>query len=418
MSQESTIRRGVRNARYAAIPNHVFEDSRLSMEARWLLSYLLSKPDNWTVVIGDIIKKGNCGRDKARKMIAELVEHGYAEREQQRADGKFGSSVLVIFDEPRDAQSSENAGGSESVAFLPQTDLPATALPSPVLPSPVKSALSNNSGLENTDCQNPREGGREARQEGARADGDEPEESPAAIERAFWRLVKNWPDFDGMPKEPAKAPWFALSRDERREALERMAEWKAALKRQRKSYVPAPSTYLREKLWQDIPAAPAKPEGPKLAASYGKLWMSEALADLLRKPYGQVAGLTAFERTMVETGRATAEGLMREKIRKAGWPLANTMMERARERKGYPCRAELLPLAEGFHQAQRTGELFAAWKREFHRRGWPFPGETPEWVYFPPVAEGWEGDPDGAVRTAIDDFAERLREVRGDDDAA
>nr|WP_234624508.1 helix-turn-helix domain-containing protein [Agrobacterium vitis] len=87
MSGEATIRRGVRNARYAAIPNHVFEDARLSMEARWLLSYLLSKPDNWTVVIGDIVRKGNCGRDKARKMIAELVETGYAEREQTRADG-------------------------------------------------------------------------------------------------------------------------------------------------------------------------------------------------------------------------------------------------------------------------------------------------------------------------------------------
>ncbi len=92
MSSEQTIRRGVRNARYAAIPNHVFEDERLSMEARWLLGYLLSKPDNWTVVIGDITRRGNCGRDKARKMIAELVELGYAEREQVRDDGKFGAS--------------------------------------------------------------------------------------------------------------------------------------------------------------------------------------------------------------------------------------------------------------------------------------------------------------------------------------
>ena len=58
MSQEATIRRGVRNTRYAANPNHVFEDMRLSMEARWLLGYLLSKPDNWTVIQKDIAKKG------------------------------------------------------------------------------------------------------------------------------------------------------------------------------------------------------------------------------------------------------------------------------------------------------------------------------------------------------------------------
>ncbi|PLU42473.1 hypothetical protein BMJ28_07365, partial [Sinorhizobium medicae] len=80
---------------------------------------------NWTVVIGDIIKKGNCGRDKARKMIAELVDVGYAEREQQREDGKFGASVLVIFDEPRCATAAENAAEASGVAILPQTDLPA-----------------------------------------------------------------------------------------------------------------------------------------------------------------------------------------------------------------------------------------------------------------------------------------------------
>jgi hypothetical protein len=153
VSSEATIRRGVRNARYAAIPNHVFEDDRLSMEARWLLSYLLSKPDNWTVVIGDITKKGNCGRDKARKMIGELVKYGYAEREQQRDDGKFSSSVLVIFDEPRTFESPENKDGGESVAFLPQTYLPATASPAPVSPSPVKSAHSNNLYPANTDRQ-------------------------------------------------------------------------------------------------------------------------------------------------------------------------------------------------------------------------------------------------------------------------
>lgn len=30
MSGEATIRRGVRNARYSAIPNHVLEDKRLA----------------------------------------------------------------------------------------------------------------------------------------------------------------------------------------------------------------------------------------------------------------------------------------------------------------------------------------------------------------------------------------------------
>ena len=104
----------------------------------------------------------------ARKMIAELVEHGYAEREQTRDDGKFGASVLVIFDEPRGTdiasqhpsgtgQAPESHAELPSVAFLPQTDLPATAKPSPDSPSPVKSAHSNNLQIINTDDEQERE---------------------------------------------------------------------------------------------------------------------------------------------------------------------------------------------------------------------------------------------------------------------
>ncbi len=151
MSGESTIRRGVRNARYTTVPNHVFEDTRLSMDARWLLGYLLSKPDNWTVVIGDIVNKGGCGRDKARKMIAELVEHGYAERDQAREDGKFGASVLVIFDEPRGQAASSEPSETGGVASVPQTEMPSPVKPSPVSPSPVKSAHSKYSDIANTE---------------------------------------------------------------------------------------------------------------------------------------------------------------------------------------------------------------------------------------------------------------------------
>lgn len=419
MTQEATIRRGARNARYAAIPNHVFEDDRLSMEARWLLGYLLSKPDNWTVVVGDIIKKGNCGRDKARKMIAELVDVGYAEREQQRADGKFGASVLVIFDEPRQAQSAESPRVDESVASLPQTDLPATAKPAPASPSPAKSAHSNNSYLANTDNQDLREGEREASEGSTEAGASGPAETTASIERAFWRLVKNWPDFDGMPKEPAKAPWMALTPDERRDALALLPDWLAALKRQRKSHVPAPSTYLRERLWKDLPSAPEQPAGPKVAAPYGKLWMCERLADLMRPHYGAVPGLTGFERSMVDSGRSDAATLMRDKIRKHGWTKVNAMHERAAEQHGYPCDTALLPACEGFRQVATDSELYAAWRREHERRGWPDLDATrpPKWVWLPDVGYGVE-ELDAAVQRALDDFQVRLSEVRGDEHAA
>lgn len=417
MSQEATIRRGVRNARYAAIPNHVFEDDRLSMEARWLLGYLLSKPDNWTVVIGDIIKKGNCGRDKARKMIAELVDTGYAEREQLREDGKFGASVLVIFDEPRCVTTAGDGAETDGVAILPQTDLPATALPSPVSPSPVKSAHSNNSDLENTDYQNLREGGRETSE-----DGPEPED-PRKIDAAFWALVKYWPGFAGMPKEPAKRAWFALTADERREASERFPRWLQLLKAQKKSHTPAPSTYFGEKLWTDVPAQDeaAKPVNA-MAAPFGKLWSAARVSELLMAPTGIVAPPTQFQLSLIRQGKTTLDEVRAEQRMRCGWPAVNTMHERARERQGWLCPLALEEAAQGFQQVHRDGEQLAAWRREHQRRGWPFPeGRLPEWVYFPAI-EG-EGDLDFLVAEAVERYRERISDYlanrsKGDDHAA
>lgn len=417
MSQEATIRRGVRNARYAAIPNHVFEDDRLSMEARWLLSYLLSKPDNWTVVIGDIIKRGNCGRDKARKMIAELVEVGYAEREQQREDGKFGSSVLVIFDEPRAVYAAENNSETGGVAFLPQTDLPATASPSPVSPSPVKSAHSNNSDSANTDYHNLRDGGREA------SESEQGPEDLRKIDAAFWALVKDWPGFAGMPKEPARRAWYALTAEERREAAERFPGWLQLLKAQKKSHTPAPSTYFGEKLWRDVPAEDeaAKPSNA-MAAPFGKLWSATRISELLLPPTGIVAPPTKFEQMQIDAGKATLADVMAEKRMRAGWPAVNSMQERARSAQGSICPLVLEEAGQGFQAVRRDSDLLAAWQREHKRRGWPFPeGRLPEWIYFPAI-EG-EGDLDFLVAEAVERYRERISDYlanrsKGDDHAA
>ncbi|KQW62873.1 MULTISPECIES: hypothetical protein [unclassified Ensifer] len=413
MSQEATIRRGVRNARYAAIPNHVFEDARLSMEARWLLGYLLSKPDNWTVVIGDIIKKGSCGRDKARKMIAELVEFGYAEREQQRDDGKFGSSVLVIFDEPRNMP--ENLASGGSVAFLPQTEMPAPVMPSPVSPAPVKSAHSNNLDSANTDCKNLREGVREA-------EGQEDASDRRKIEDAFWRVVKGWPDSAGMPKDQWKREWFALTPDERAEAARLRDAWLAMIGKKRQ-HIPVPGTYFREKLWLDVPlpeelARPANVVAPP----YGKLWNSTRIADLLLPPTGVVAGPTGFEQAQISAGKTTLADVMAEKRMRSGWPTVNLMHERARDRQGWLCPLSIEDAAKGFEQVHRDSERMEAWRREHKRRGWPFfDGRLPDWIYFPAIDAG--EDLDRAVAEAVDRYREQISDYlaarsKGDDHAA
>nr|WP_153316944.1 helix-turn-helix domain-containing protein [Sinorhizobium medicae] len=261
--------------------------------------------------------------------------------------------------------------------------------------------------------------------EGAReAEGQESQtETPQSIDKAFWALVRNWPQFDGMPKEPARRAWHALTADERREAADRFPRWLQLLKAQKKSHTPAPSTYFGEKLWMDVPAQDeaAKPANA-MAAPFGKLWSATRISELLLPPTGIVAPLTKFEQMQIDAGQVSLANVMAEKRMRNGWPSVNSMQERARSAQGSICPLALEEAGQGFQAVKRDGDLFAAWVREHKRRGWPFPeGRLPEWVYFPAI-EG-ERDLDLLVAEAVERYRERIFDYlanrsKGDDHAA
>lgn len=261
--------------------------------------------------------------------------------------------------------------------------------------------------------------------EGAReAEGQESQtETPQSIDKAFWALVKNWPQFDGMPKEPARRAWHALTADERREAAERFPRWLQLLKAQKKSHTPAPSTYFGEKLWLDVPARDeaAKPSNA-MAAPFGKLWSATRIAELLLPPTGIIAPPTKFEQMQIDVGKLSLSDVMAEKRMRAGWPAVNSMQERGRSAQGSVCPLALEEPGQGFQAVRRDSDLLAAWQREHKRRGWPFPeGRLPEWIYFPAI-EG-EGDLDLLVAEAVERYRERISDYladrsKGDDHAA
>ncbi|MDW9818187.1 helix-turn-helix domain-containing protein [Sinorhizobium meliloti] len=261
--------------------------------------------------------------------------------------------------------------------------------------------------------------------EGAReAEGQESQiETEQSIEKGFWALVKDWPGFAGMPKEPAKRAWFALSADERRDAAERFPRWLQLLKAQKKSHTPAPSTYFGEKLWRDVPAQDevAKPVNA-MAAPFGKLWSAARISELLMAPTGIIAPPTQFQLSLIRQGKTTLDEVRAEQRMRCGWPSVNTMHERARERQGWLCPLALEEVAQGFQQVHRDGEQLVAWRREHQRRGWPFPeGKLPDWSYFPPI-EG-DGDLDLLVAEAVERFRDQIYDYlanrsKGDDHAA
>ena len=98
-----SIIRTKRKAKYTVIDNRVYEDGLLSFRAMGLLSYLLSKPDNWTICVPALIKvtEGTAqksGRDAVYATIDELIAARFVIR-SKRASGEVD---YLIFDEPQD----------------------------------------------------------------------------------------------------------------------------------------------------------------------------------------------------------------------------------------------------------------------------------------------------------------------------
>jgi len=77
---------------FTQIPNEIIDSDRLSPGAKWVFSYIASKPDGWKFYISDIVKHSNESKYKVQKYIKELEEEGYLKRiRKQNEKGQFVS---------------------------------------------------------------------------------------------------------------------------------------------------------------------------------------------------------------------------------------------------------------------------------------------------------------------------------------
>jgi hypothetical protein len=112
------------------------EDTRLSWAARGLLAYLLSRPDDWKVLVNDLKRRGNLGRDGIYALLRELRElrelrsAGYVRFERHRdAQGRMRGGTYIVSEVPAPVPASPDVGKPEKAApptvqpgTLPKTD--------------------------------------------------------------------------------------------------------------------------------------------------------------------------------------------------------------------------------------------------------------------------------------------------------
>jgi DNA-binding MarR family transcriptional regulator len=120
---EQRIFRGDLKSNFAVLPNAMFEDDRLSLEARGAMGYILSRPLKWNIRIAHLAKTLNAGRDKLRRIIRELIAAGYIQRKQARNGKFYGRMDYYVYSEPTVTSSSQTPFQSTD---SPSTDSPST----------------------------------------------------------------------------------------------------------------------------------------------------------------------------------------------------------------------------------------------------------------------------------------------------
>jgi hypothetical protein len=109
--------------KFTVVPNAIFNDDSISLSAKGLLGYLLSRPGNWDVRHDQLQRKLGIGRKLLTRLFKELENEGYLDRdEEQGRDGynRFTTLNYVVRD----------------IAEPPITDAPITDAPIALHPEP------------------------------------------------------------------------------------------------------------------------------------------------------------------------------------------------------------------------------------------------------------------------------------------
>lgn len=96
------IRIANRNSdKFVMISRRSIQDKRLSWEARGLLAYLLSKPNDWTVIVESLVNESpNARRDRVYRILNELEELGYCVKRNLRDGNRFVGVERTIHETP------------------------------------------------------------------------------------------------------------------------------------------------------------------------------------------------------------------------------------------------------------------------------------------------------------------------------
>lgn len=257
---------------------------------------------------------------------------------------------------------------------------------------------SNTSPVERERASAQDDGDREGRQDVDAEAGA----SRDAVKRAFRKAFREWPSFVADSEPEAMKAWFALSPEERELASAEIARYVEAAKAGGRKAVCSFAVYLREKRWEKLPEQPAaagsqggqeptRPDG--WAAGFGPVWAARLHAVLL-------AGPDHPDRAPPDIPIIAGEAFWLASQLAQAWPSLAALVNG----KGRVFEPQWHALKDAIEFVPSTGPVYADWRDEYARRGWPWPKGAPgmDGLWFP------KGGPDG-----LKEFNEAVRRTAG-----
>ena len=106
-----SIIRAKREHNYTVISNKVYDKNQLSWQAMGMLGYLLTKPDDWSVIVSELVNVTKetakpTGKEGVYNILKELRDKGFIVV-QKNSDG---STDYTVYDEPLPNQGKPNQG--------------------------------------------------------------------------------------------------------------------------------------------------------------------------------------------------------------------------------------------------------------------------------------------------------------------
>ena len=141
---------------YTQVSNAMLCDSTLSLKAKGLLSYMLSKPVDWQFGVRGIASEIAENKDTIAKIINELIERDYVTRIEIRESGRLKGYEYTVYHSPcpkkpdtvnsdttnKDLQTNKEKGGSSTPIDTPREESKPESDTAPQPEPPLKSSES------------------------------------------------------------------------------------------------------------------------------------------------------------------------------------------------------------------------------------------------------------------------------------